>query len=209
MKIVVTGLGAHCALGENIKTLWDAIEQGHSGIVPINRFNVDGFDTQLGAMVSSGDCYDTEAQRLLAYGCAAATEALQHAKIVNRDRVALVLGTCNGLLGQEIHAVSSDLVHAVKLGGPAITLSTACASSAHAIGFAADMVRRGVAEFVLAGGVDILSAGGFRWLSQSRIASPNTRARPSARIWELPSVKGLRLCYLNLKARRKHGVPHR
>lgn len=39
MKIVVIGLGAHCALGENIETLWHAIEQGHSGIAPIHRFN--------------------------------------------------------------------------------------------------------------------------------------------------------------------------
>lgn len=161
MKIVVTGLGAQCALGENTETLWHAIEEGKSGIAPISRFNVDTFDTQLGAMVSAGDCYDTEAERLLAYGCAAATEALQHAKIVNLSRVALVLGTCNGLLGKDIHAVSTDLVHALQLGGPAITLSTACASSAHAIGFAADLVRRGVVEFALAGGVDILSAEVF------------------------------------------------
>ena len=161
MKIVVTGLGAQCALGENTETLWHAIEEGKSGIAPISRFNVDTFDTQLGAMVSAGDCYDTEVQRLLAYGCAAATEALQHAKIVNLSRVALVLGTCNGLLGKDIHAVSTDLIHALKLGGLAITLSTACASSAHAIGFAADLVRRGVVEFVLAGGVDILGAEVF------------------------------------------------
>ena len=158
MKIVVTGLGARCALGENIETLWHAIEQGSSGIAPINRFNVDSFDTQLGAVVSCGDCYDTEAQRLLAYGCDAATEALQHAKIGNRDRVALVLGTCNGLLGRELHSVSTDLANVLKLEGPAITLSTACASSAHAIGFAAGLVRQGVVASVLAGGVDILSA---------------------------------------------------
>lgn len=157
MKVVVTGLGARCALGENIKTLWHAIEQGSSGIAPINRFKVNAFDTELGAMVSSGDCYDTDAQRLLAYGCAAANEALQYAKIGNRDRVALVLGTCNGLLGRELHSVSTDLASILKLEGPAITLSTACASSAHAIGFAADLVRHGVVASVLAGGVDILS----------------------------------------------------
>ena len=162
MKIVVTGLGSCCALGENIKTLWHAIEQGKSGIAPINRFNVEAFDTQLGAMVSWDDCYDTdEGQSLLAYGCTAANEALQHAKIVNRNRVALVLGTCNGLLGREINAVSTDLVNVLELGGPTITLSTACASSAHAIGFAADLVRRGVVASVLAGGVDILSAEVF------------------------------------------------
>ena len=158
MKIVVTGLGAHCALGENIETLWHAIEQGNSGIAPINRFNVDSFDTQLGAMVSSDACYATEAQRLLTYGCAAATEALQHAKIGNTDQVALVLGTCNGLLGRDLHSVTTDLANTLKLEGPVITVSTACASSAHAVGFAADMVRRGEVAFVLAGGVDILSA---------------------------------------------------
>ena len=157
MKAVVTALGACCALGKNIETLWHAIEQGSSGIAPINRFNVNAFDTQLGAMVPSGDQYDTEAQRFLAYGCAAANESLQHAKIGNRDRVALVLGTCNGLLGRDLHSVTTDLANALKLEGPAITLSTACASSAHAIGFAADLVRRGVVEYALAGGVDILS----------------------------------------------------
>ena len=155
MKVVITGIGAHCALGENIETLWKAIEQGGSGIAPINRFNVDLFDTQLGAIVSSGDRYDTEEQRLLAFGYTAAAEALQHAEIVDRGHVVLVLGTCNGLLGKEIHAVSADLRHVLKLGGPVITLSTACTSSAHAIGFAADMVRRGVVECVLTGGVDI------------------------------------------------------
>ena len=55
-------------------------------------------------------------------------------------------------------SVTTDLANALKLEGPLITVSTACASSAHAIGFAADLVRRGVAELVLAGGVDILSA---------------------------------------------------
>ena len=157
MKVVVTGFGAHCALGGNIETLWEAIEQGDSGIAPIDRFNVDAFDTQLGAIVPSGDYYDTEAQRLLTYGHAAAAEALQRAGIVDRSHVALVLGTCNGLLGKEIHAVSADLRRALKLGGPVITLSTACTSSAHAIGFAANLVQQEVAEVVLAGGVDILS----------------------------------------------------
>lgn len=157
MKIVVTGLGAHCALGENIEKLWDAIEHGKSGITPIRRFNVDSFDTDLGATVSSGNRYDTEDQRLLAYGQAAAAEALQHANIINRDRVALVLGTCNGMLGSEIDLISSELLNALDLGGPVITFSTACASSTHAIGFAADIVRRGVAEFVLTGGVDTLN----------------------------------------------------
>ena len=171
MKVVVTGLGARCALGENTETIWKAIEQGHCGIAPIDRFNVAPFDTRLGAMVPAGDRCDTEAQRLLGYGCAAAAEALQHAKIVDRGRVALVLGTCNGLLGKEVHTVSTDLAHALDLGGPAITFSTACASSAHALGFAADLVRRSVADFVLAGGVDTLCEEVFAGFHSLRLLS--------------------------------------
>ena len=156
MKVVVTGLGALCALGENVETLWAAIERGDSGIAPIRRFDIAPFETKLGAMVPLGDDYEDEERRLLAYGCTAASEALKRAAIVNRSQVALVLGTCNGSLGKEIHAGSIDIARVLKLGGPVITLSTACASSAHAIGFAADLVRRGIARFVLAGGVDIL-----------------------------------------------------
>ena len=117
MKVVITGFGACCALGENTKSLWHAIEQGHSGIAPIKRFDVAPFNTRLGAMVPAGDRCDTEAQRLLAYGCAAAAEALHRAKVIDRGRVALVLGTCNGLLGQEVHIVSTDLARALDLGG--------------------------------------------------------------------------------------------
>jgi len=156
VKVVVTGLGALCALGENVEKLWAAVERGDSGIAPIRRFDIAPFETKLGAMAPLGDEYEDEERRLLAYGRKAAAEALRRAAIVDRSQVALVLGTCNGSLGKDIHIGSIDLARVLKLGGPAITLSTACASSTHAIAFAADLVRRGEVRFVLAGGVDIL-----------------------------------------------------
>ena len=172
MKILVTGLGVYCSLGDNVETFWAAIEEGKSGISPItNRFNIAQFDSQLGAMVSSGDNYASEAERLLSYGCSAAAEAIQNAQIDDRSRVALVLGTCNGLLGKEIYAVSRDIARDLGLGGPIITVSTACASSAHAIGFAADLVRRGMADFVLTGGVDTLTLDVFAGFHSLRLIS--------------------------------------
>ena len=56
MKIIVTGLGAHCALGENIEILWEAIEQGNSGIAPINRFNVDAFPLLVQTTTLTSSC---------------------------------------------------------------------------------------------------------------------------------------------------------
>ena len=161
MKVFVTGLGAHCALGDNIEALWAAMKKGESGISTINRFDVTPFETDLGAMVSSGDGYDTEIQRLMAYGCSAAKEALQQAEIFDLSQVALVLGTSNGLLGKEIYSVGTDMARELKLGGMVLTVSNACTSSAHAMGFAADLIRRGSIEYALAGGVDTLTLDVF------------------------------------------------
>lgn len=48
------------------------------------------------------------------------------------------------------------LVRRFRLGGPATLISTACSSSTDAIGCAADFIRNGEAEMMLAGGADIL-----------------------------------------------------
>ena len=53
----------------------------------------------------------------------------------------------------------------VSLGGPVMTLSVACASGAGAIGIAADLVRSGGAEMMLAGGHDCLAQSPLAGLS--------------------------------------------
>ena len=68
MKVVVTGLGAICAIGSNIKSLWDSIEQGRTGISPIRRFDVEGFNTDLGALIPEDDHHKTEIDRIWAMG---------------------------------------------------------------------------------------------------------------------------------------------
>ncbi len=157
-RVLVTGIGARCSLGEDRIALWDGISRGESGISAITRFDITPFNANLGALVPSGDQYQGEAQRMVAYARAAATEALDHARIGDRGEVAAVLGTCNGVpMGSEIQGMSIAVVRSLGLGGPAIVSSTACASSAHAIAMGADFVRRGVAEVVLVGGMDTVS----------------------------------------------------
>ena len=158
MRVLITGIGARCSLGEDRIALWDGISRGESGISAVSRFDITPFDANLGALVPSGDQYCGEAQRIVAYARAAATEALDHAQIGDRSEVAAVLGTCNGVpLGTEIQGMGTAVVRSLGLGGPAIVSSTACASSAHAIAMGADFVRRGVAEVVLVGGMDTVS----------------------------------------------------
>jgi 3-oxoacyl-[acyl-carrier-protein] synthase II len=157
MKVVITGMGAHCALGSCVKELWDGIEQGISGILPITRFDVSPFGPKLGGMVPGGDNYDSDEKRLFAYALKAAKEALNNSGISDSSVVSLVLGTSNGIMRKKIYDISYKLADELNLKGHVITVSTACTSSSHAIGFAADLLRRGNDKVVIAGGVDILT----------------------------------------------------
>jgi 3-oxoacyl-[acyl-carrier-protein] synthase II len=161
MNVLITGMGAHCALGSSTKELWDGIKKGKSGIGPIKRFDVTPFETELGGMVRGGDDFESDEKRLMSYALKAADEALKNAKIFDNAIVTLVLGTSNGVMGRKIYKISHSLSEELNLGGMVISVSTACTSSSHAIGFAANLLLRGNAKVVIAGGVDILTRDVF------------------------------------------------
>jgi 3-oxoacyl-[acyl-carrier-protein] synthase II len=171
MKVVITGMGAHCALGSCIDESWNGIEQGKSGIRPITRFDVAPFEPKLGGMVPGGDKYESDEERLLWYAFRAAEDALNNADASDNSDVALVLGTSNGIMRRKIYNISYKLADKLNLGGLVITVSTACTSSSHAIGFAADLLRREDAKVVIAGGVDILTRDVFAGFNSLGILS--------------------------------------
>ena len=68
---------------------------------------------------------------------------------------------------------ASGIAIELGLGGPALNLSTACASGTHAIGLAFHMVRSGLAEAALAGGLEApLTFGFLRAWDSMRVVSP-------------------------------------
>lgn len=97
MNVLITGMGACCALGNCIDDLWTGIEEGRCGIGPISRFDVSPFDTGIGAMIPGSDYSESDEKRLLSYSLKAAKEALKDACISNSGIVSLVLGTSNGI----------------------------------------------------------------------------------------------------------------
>ncbi len=129
----------------------------------------------------------------LDYALVAAEEAMANAGLdTNRippERWGMVLGTCNGGLlsgeywyrarmrGEEAdphllrfvspQAIAEALSGAFGLQGPVLSVDTACAAGANAIGYAAALIRDGRADAVLTGGTDALSdvlLGGFNSL---------------------------------------------
>jgi nodulation protein E len=76
------------------------------------------------------------------------------------------------------NAAASHVSMACNIKGPSLTVSTACASSNHAIGLAFQMVRSGIARAMLAGGADaMLTFGGIKAWEGLRVMS-KTACRP-------------------------------
>lgn len=119
--------------------------------------------------------------RALDFALVAAEEAMGASGLeqIPADRWGVVLGTCNaGLLsgrhwyvarmrGESVdprlllyvtpQAFAEALAGAFGLKGPALSIDTACAAGANAIGYAAELIRWGQADAVLTGGTDALS----------------------------------------------------
>ena len=47
-RVVVTGLGIISPVGSTVKSAWDAIVRGESGIGPITKFDVSAFPVRFG-----------------------------------------------------------------------------------------------------------------------------------------------------------------
>jgi 3-oxoacyl-[acyl-carrier-protein] synthase II/nodulation protein E len=130
-----------------------------------------------------------------------ARQALQQAQLTHHhaaDKIALILGcSTNGRQAEEpetarlytqnarVHpltiarSMASNGVSQVAIDqhitGPALTISTACASGAHAIGLAFHMIRSGMITAALAGGHEApLTRGFLRAWDSMRVVSPTT-----------------------------------
>lgn len=114
-------------------------------------------------------------------GCVAAEEALRQAGLMNVDRHALGLITATTVGGMDVtekyfyeyltsdeHLASIDTLHAGHTGqmmadhlgivnGFVTTISTACSSASNAIMLGARMIKAGMLDRVIVGGVDCLS----------------------------------------------------
>ena len=94
---------------------------------------------------------------------------------------------------QELGSPAEIAARYLGLEGPAFTVSTACSSSAQAIADGRRMIRAGLADAVLAGGVDSLcklTVNGFRALSalSQGLCNPFSRNRDGTMIGEGAAV---------------------
>ncbi len=184
--IVITGIGAASALGTGIAEHTSALWAGRDGIRPVERFDTSQMTTRLGATWPGWagrtqrdhdrdhDLASTAAPfPLHELALVAAREAWSSSgvEVGDRKRAALVFGTCFGHGFQEFSPVARRIAAGLDVAGPCVTISTACSSSTNAIGLARDLLVRGHADVVVAGGADALLREGFAGFSALGVLS--------------------------------------
>ncbi len=169
---VVTGIGLVCALGVGREHCWRRLVNGESGLRPMTRNDPTGLRNALAGEVPEDQWLRTAAAALprpQGYAAEACAEALAQAGLTadgGRFDGGMVFATNFG--GQQAWSAGAEPVerfagldfHAPaatwSATGPVLTLSNACSSGTHAVGLAADWVRLGFAEAVVACGFDEL-----------------------------------------------------
>jgi 3-oxoacyl-[acyl-carrier-protein] synthase II len=103
-RVVVTGLGVVCPVGNDVASTWEAMLAGRSGISRITHFDASGLGCQVAGEVKGFDAAaympPKEARRLdtfIHFGVAAAAQAIKDSGLeisdANRERIGCVIGS--------------------------------------------------------------------------------------------------------------------
>jgi 3-oxoacyl-(acyl-carrier-protein) synthase len=175
--VVVVAAGAVTPLGNDVDRFWSALLTGVDGTSPIERFPVSDLKVGRGGEIKKlrlpvgRSVPACRASQLL---IAAAEDVRGRTPLdCAPSRLGIVVGTALGGVDELDRAVSEDrsarraeaglydspaerLAAWLGARGPVLTISTACASGATALGVGADLVREHRADLVIAGGYDVL-----------------------------------------------------
>jgi len=110
-RVVVTGLGVVSPVGIGVKTAWDNLIAGKSGIAHITKFDASAFSSTIAGEVKNFNAEDfipaKDARRMdtfIQYGLAAAIEAVKDSGIVateeNAERIGVSIGS--GIGGMQL-----------------------------------------------------------------------------------------------------------
>lgn len=119
-RVVVTGCGAVSPLGSSADTLWNHIQEGHSGIVKLESDEFAQIPTQIGGRVKDFNpekYLDKKEQKrfdlFIQYGVAAAMQAIEQANldetVMNKERIGVYIGTGSGGMDTTLESHSAFL----------------------------------------------------------------------------------------------------
>ena len=210
------------ALWENVKAGRGAIRKVEHLPMEGYRTTLGGEVQEPTAPTHEYDRPDDYREPVIDFALKASEEALQNCGVYTNgqippERWGVVIGTCNaGLLAAEKwyrdrgegedpdprllvistpQGLAETLAGAFEFKGPILSVNTACAASANAIGYASDLIRNGQADAVLTGGAEAMSGilySGFNCLESlsPHPAAPYSRDREGLSLGEGSGMLG-------------------
>lgn len=168
----------HCGVNTHY-----ALAAGRAALAEAGLLGEKGDRSRMGVYLGSGE--GKEDFEALVSSSAVATPVGERTANIRRA-VGLLYQRLNGPQEseQEMYVPSGHLANEFMLDGPFASCQTACAASSQAIGEAAEMIRAGEADVMLAGGshsmITPLGITGFNRLTalSQRNSSPATASRP-------------------------------
>jgi 3-oxoacyl-[acyl-carrier-protein] synthase II len=209
-EVVVTGLGVVSPLGSDVEAFWRNLCAGRPAAMPITRFDTTGYRTDSAQTIARDSCPGDPA---IAFGLDAAAQAITQAGLdapLLRDCGLAVATTAAGwtrgqrlftahlnadgagfeaLQVQPQYLLKEGLLRALAgqfgIEGPCALLSPACAAASSAIAWAAQRIRDGGANLMLACASDALTEVVFAGFHAMRLLAPTPAARsaPDAAAW--------------------------
>ncbi len=218
-RVVITGLGCVCPIGNTVQETWQALLEGKSGAAPITSFDASAHKTKFAAEVKGFDAaalFGTrdarKMDRFTQFATAATLEALAQSGLQidesNRNRVGVLIGSGIGGINTLIEqyeamkqrgpervspflipmmisdGAAGNIAIRIDAHGPNMSIATACASGTNALGEAAEMIRRGAADVMIAGAseaaVNSIAMAGMNVMTalSTRNDAPQKASRP-------------------------------
>ncbi|MCH5351362.1 MAG: beta-ketoacyl-[acyl-carrier-protein] synthase family protein [Clostridiales bacterium] len=181
-RCVITGLGMLCAIGNSVDECWENAVAGKSGIGHTTTVDTKDCYADYAGEVKCPDLDTPENEgidRVTKLCMRATDEAMRDAglKGFNGDgKAAVIMGSCvggavsidsyykdgkknkNTVLQMPISAIASQVAKRIGAGGVVTNVGNACAAGTISIAYAADLIRSGKADVVVAGGSDAFSS---------------------------------------------------
>ncbi len=168
--ICITGVGILSACGEGKDALWSGLQEAPELPEASPRLQGFGISNRLHHLVPGDEPLPTHMGGRATRLCAeAGAEALADSGLKSLDTTGLVVGTGIGdadmaenteaseLRFGSMLAVAGRVAERLELGGPSLTISTACSSSGYAAAVAKEILEDGACDAVLAAGTEALS----------------------------------------------------
>ena len=181
-RCVITGLGMISAVGCNVGECWDSVLASRSGIDHTTTVDTENCYSDYAAEVRTGEWDNvpgTEGMDRVSRLCIkAVSEAMEDSSLGDfggDSRVSVIMGSCvGGVVSVEeyytkgkrkelipqmpISAIASQAAGWCHAGGAVTNVANACAAGTISISYAADLIRAGKADIVVAGGADAFAS---------------------------------------------------